>query len=136
MPETTAVSTIADALASNPTIEEGRPAREAILAITEARAGAVSIVDGDGRMVGILTDGDIRRHFQRGDDWASGPVAEVMTASPKSIAPDKLAAEALRIMQDHKIDELPVVDAQGKAVGMLDVQDLLGVGLVVPGKGS
>ena len=122
--------------ASNPTIDEARPAREAILAITEARAGAVSIVDESGLMVGILTDGDIRRHFQQGNDWASGPVGDVMTRSPKSIGPDKLAAEAIRIMKDHKIDELPVVDGDGKAVGMLDVQDLLSVGLVLPGKGS
>jgi arabinose-5-phosphate isomerase len=119
----------------NPSIHRSQPAREAIVAITEARAGAVSVVDDDGMMVGILTDGDIRRHFQRGDEWSSGPVEEVMTRSPKTVGPDTLAAEALRIMKDHKIDELPVVDGSGKPVGMLDVQDLLSVGHVLPEKG-
>jgi arabinose-5-phosphate isomerase len=121
--------------AANPSIHQTRPAREAIVAITEARAGAVSVVDDGGRLVGILTDGDIRRHFQRDDGWSSGPVADVMTGSPKTVGPETLAAEALRIMKDHKIDELPVVDDAGKPVGMLDVQDLLSVGHVLPEKG-
>ena len=121
---------------ANPIMREERPAREAIVAITKARAGAVSIVDGQDRLVGILTDGDIRRHFQSGVEWSSAPVGEVMTRSPKTIRPDRLAAEALRIMKDHKIDELPVVDAAGAAVGMIDVQDLLAVGLVLAEPGG
>lgn len=120
---------------ANPTIDERRPAREAIVAITKARAGAVSIVDGEGRLVGILTDGDIRRRFQEGVEWSSEAVSRVMTRSPKTTGADRLAAEALRIMKDHKVDELPVVDDSGKAVGMIDVQDLLAVGLVLPETG-
>ncbi|MCZ6691999.1 MAG: KpsF/GutQ family sugar-phosphate isomerase [Planctomycetota bacterium] len=121
---------------ANPTVRQDRPAREGIVAITEARAGAVSIVDGDDRLIGILTDGDIRRHFQNGVEWSSAPVKQVMTASPKTIGADRLAAEAARIMKDHKIDELPVVDDAGKPVGMLDVQELLAIGLLLSESGS
>jgi len=103
---------------------------DVLIAITEARAGAASVVDGRGRLTGIFTDGDLRRHLETDRDLLTRPVKDVMTKRPTTIAADRLANEALRILKELRIDELPVVDAKGRPVGMLDVQDLLKVGLV------
>lgn len=103
---------------------------EATLAVTRARAGAAMVADGGGKLLGIFTDGDLRRLFEGGSDPRRARVGEVMTKTPKTISPDRLASEAVRILKDRKIDELPVVDGSGKVVGMLDVQDLLDVELV------
>ncbi len=103
---------------------------DTVLAVTRARAGAALVAGADGRLVGIFTDGDLRRQFARGADLAKAQVGEVMTKTPISIRSDRLASEAVRILRERKIDELPVVDEQGKVVGMLDVQDLLDVELV------
>jgi arabinose-5-phosphate isomerase len=80
--------------------------------------------------VGIFTDGDLRRHFEEGGDILKARVGELMTRSPASITPDKMAAEAFEILRDKKIDELPVVDEKGYPVGIIDVQDILKAGLV------
>jgi len=117
--------------AANPTVSPRATILEALSAISAARAGAVSVTDGAGRLLGIFTDGDFRRHFARGRlEAATAPVGEHMTAKPVSIGPEQLATEALALMRARKIDELPVVAARGKLVGMLDVQDLLSAGLV------
>ena len=89
------------------------------------RPGAVVLIDADGRMTGLFSDGDLRRLVVAGDNFLSRPVTEVMTKNPKRIAPDALAGEALAVMRQHRIDELPVVDADGKPVGLIDVQDLM-----------
>jgi len=114
----------------NAVVGETIPVTEAVAAITRARAGAVCVVDATGRLSGIFTDGDLRRTMGRDPRLLSAPVAEVMTRTPKTILPDRLASEALRILREKKIDELPVVDTDGRPVGMIDVQDLLDVGLV------
>ena len=114
----------------HPIVKEDTPVTEAIAAITKARAGAVSVVGADGKLTGIFTDGDLRRTMGRNPALLTGRIADVMTRSPKTILPDRLAAEALRLLREKKIDELPVVDASGRPVGMLDVQDLLDVGTV------
>jgi len=72
----------------------------------------------------------LRRHMKMNVNLSVQPIKAVMTKSPTTISKGQLAAEALRILQDRKFDELPVVDAQGKLVGLLDVQDLLKAGLV------
>jgi len=110
---------------ANPVVRQTARVKEALLAITKARAGCASIVDGRGRLVGIFTDGDLRRHLERTPDLVHAYVHEVMTKAPKTIAPERLAAEALRILREHRIDELVVVDEQRKPLGLLDVQDLL-----------
>jgi arabinose-5-phosphate isomerase len=79
--------------------------------------------------VGIFTDGDLRRHVETMQDIAGQQIRRVMTRSPKTIGPDRLAAEAVRILREHKIDELVVVDSRRHPVGLLDVQDLLKAGL-------
>lgn len=114
----------------NPVVEEETLVKDVLLAITSARAGAASIVDKKGVLIGIFTDGDLRRHLEETPNLAAKKVSEVMTGSPRTISKDRLAAEALRILKENRIDELPVVDERGRPVGMLDVQDLLKAGLV------
>lgn len=114
----------------NPVVTEDTPLPEAIKRITEARAGAVVVVDRSGRLTGIFTDGDFRRKIGQDPALITARISAVMTRSPKTIAPDRLASEALKVLREKKIDELPVVDGKGEPVGMLDVQDLLDVGVV------
>ena len=114
----------------NPNVREETPLTEAIATITRARAGAVSIVDAAGRLSGVFTDGDLRRTMSRDPKLIVSRIGEVMTRRPKTISPDRLASEALKVLHEKKIDELPVVNEKGEPVGMLDVQDLLDVGVV------
>ena len=114
-----------------PVVKDTLSVHEAIRQAETAgrRTGAMLIVDGDGRLTGILTDADIRRALVTAEegDFLATPVAEVMTRNPKRIHPDELASEALAILNRHRIDELPVVDEGDRPVGVIDVQDLLGI---------
>ena len=117
--------------AANPTCLPATPILEALSAISAARAGAVCVADPGGRLLGIFTDGDFRRRYARDKfDPAQAPVGQHMTARPVTVGPEQLATAASALMRERKIDELPVVDAAGRLVGMLDVQDLLAAGLV------
>jgi arabinose-5-phosphate isomerase len=90
------------------------------------RSGAVVLTDENGRISGIFTDGDLRRLVT--DDDGSGlkrPIADVMKRNPKRIKSEELASEAMAIMRQFRIDELPVVDEDDKPVGLIDVQDLV-----------
>lgn len=90
------------------------------------RSGAVILVDGAGKVSGIFTDGDVRRVVTDADATAlQRPIRDVMTHSPRRIAGDRLASEAMSLMRKHRIDELPVVDEEDRPVGLIDVQDLL-----------
>jgi len=104
---------------------------EAIGATTAARAGAACVVDAEGRLLGIFTDGDFRRASARDAGVVSRPVGEVMTRDPRRIGPDRLVAEAMALMRDRKINELPVTDAGDRVVGLLDIQDIVGLRLEV-----
>ncbi|MCQ9208547.1 MAG: KpsF/GutQ family sugar-phosphate isomerase, partial [Omnitrophica bacterium] len=115
---------------SNPLVKEGTLVKDVLLAITTARAGSASVVDKKGNLVGIFTDGDLRRHLEENPNLSMSKIKDAMTKNPTTIKEDSLAAEALGILQSKKIDELPVVDNQGKPIGLLDVQDLLKAGLV------
>lgn len=115
---------------ANPIVKEEAIVKDVLYAITGSRAGAASVIDKSGRLSGIFTDGDLRRHLERNTDLASRKIKEVMTKNPITIQPQRLAVEALRILEEKKIDELPVVDAALKPVGMLDIQDVLRSGLV------
>ena len=101
-----------------------------LYAITRARAGAASIVNKKGKLIGIFTDGDLRRHIDEKVNLSTLKIKDVMTKSPTTVKKDQLAVEALRILQEKKIDEVPVVDKFLHPVGMLDVQDLLKAGLM------
>ena len=98
--------------------------RDCVVAMTGARTGAAGIVDDDGRLVGVFTDGDLRRHISENAEVLSRPVAEVMTSSPVTVRADQLAADALRVFEQHSVDDLLVVDADGRFVGAVDGQDL------------
>lgn len=90
------------------------------------RSGAVILVGDDGRLTGIFTDGDLRRLLTNDPVSAlNRPIREVMGRSPKHMRHDQLASEAMALMQKHRIDELPVVDDDGKPIGLIDVQDLV-----------
>lgn len=116
---------------ANPIVQGNATVKKALLAITSARAGSCTIVDRNGKLKGIFTDGDLRRHLrENGVAILSKPIEPLATKRPISIQQEKLAAEALQLLRDRHIDELPVVDQAGRAVGLLDVQDLLKAGFV------
>lgn len=115
---------------SNPVVKEGANIKSVLYTITKCRAGSASVVDSKGRLVGIFTDGDLRRHLEAGQDIMHRNVKELMTKGPVVITKDRLAAEAFDILRTKKIDEVPVVDTKGRPVGLVDVQDLLKAGLV------
>jgi arabinose-5-phosphate isomerase len=89
-----------------------------------------AVVDDEGRPVGIFTDGDLRRCLDRGIDVRSANIAEVMIPGGKRIAPDRLAAEALNLMEDNKINALLIVDEDERLCGALNMHDLLRAGVV------
>lgn len=108
-----------------PIMPETCTTQEAIMAMTKAKSGSVALVQKrTGKLAGILTDGDFRRSALTGPDFLQQPVAQFMTRSPKTIRDDALAVEALRVFELHKIDDLIVINAQGKPVGLVDGQDL------------
>ena len=108
----------------NPSVSLNTTVREALFKMTNSRMGSTSIVDGEGKLKGIITDGDIRRLLEKSSDFIDHRVEDYMTKDPVSIAPDRLAAEALQIMEEKEINDLPVVE-DGKPVAMLNFQDLL-----------
>ena len=99
--------------------------REALLVMTRAKSGCVCVTNRTGKLAGIFTDGDLRRHMaQHGDAVLEQPLAKVMTAKPATIREDALAVEALRIFNTCKIDDLIVVNARREPIGLIDSQDL------------
>ncbi|XVJ60184.1 MAG: KpsF/GutQ family sugar-phosphate isomerase [Tepidisphaera sp.] len=94
------------------------------------RPGALLLVDRDGKLSGILTDGDLRRIILRDRGELDRPAKDLMTRSPRTLAEDSLVRDAVNMVREHRQDEIPVVDAQGKPVGILDVQDLIAMRLV------
>jgi len=92
------------------------------------RPGALPVVSADGKLAGLLTDGDVRRHVLRDPSFVKKPIEAVMTPKPLTIRADQLAAEAWHMMKERNFDELPVVDHEGRYLGLLDVQDLLDAG--------
>ena len=114
----------------SPVVRENARVKDVLLKITKARAGSASVVNDKGKLTGIFTDGDLRRHLSGKVNIANKKIKEIMTKSPVTIKKDRLAAEAFRILHSKKIDEIPVVDEKGKPIGLLDVQDILKAGLV------
>lgn len=113
-----------------PAVNRGVPLREALLEMTRKSLGMTLILDSDNTLAGIFTDGDLRRALDRGLDTRNAIIDEVMTIGGKSARPEMLAAEALKIMQDFKINSLPVVDEQQQAIGALNMHDLLRAGVM------
>jgi len=98
--------------------------KEALLVMTRAKSGSVSVVDRRGRLVGVFTDGDLRRRMAEDEHVLSRPLAKVMTRRPISVREDALAAEALKVFNERNIDDLIVVNARREPVGLVDSQDL------------
>jgi arabinose-5-phosphate isomerase len=115
---------------ASPVARDDMFVKDVLMRITDSRAGSASIVDKSGRLSGIFTDGDLRRHMDSSINIATRKVKEVMTKDPITIKKERLAAEAFQIMRSKRIDEIPVVDSKNRPIGLLDVQDLLKAGLV------
>ena len=107
-----------------PKVPDSATLRDVILEMSRGRLGMTAVLDGSGSVRGIFTDGDLRRTLARVTDFAGTRVAEVMTTGPLSIRPEALAAEAVQLMELHKISQLLVVDARGALVGALNMHDL------------
>ncbi len=115
----------------NPVVHEDALLLDVLNIMTETagKPGAVSVVDKEKKLVGFFTDGDLRRHLMNGMSVLRCAIKEVMTRSPKVIHAHCLVAEAYKILKDYKIDQLPVVNNSHVPIGIIDVQDLLEVGL-------
>ncbi len=101
------------------------PITAVIRQMTEARCGAVIVVTAEGKIEGIFSQGDFARAFQENSEAIGGePVGRYMTASPKTVYKDQLVGEVLHFLEQVAIDDLPVIDAEGYPVGMIDTQDL------------
>ncbi|UYP29731.1 KpsF/GutQ family sugar-phosphate isomerase [Pseudomonas sp. Z8(2022)] len=113
-----------------PRVRRGTSLREALLEMTQKGLGMTVVLEQDGRLAGIFTDGDLRRTLDKGIDVRQALIDEVMTPHGKTARADMLAAEALKIMEDHKINALVVVDDQNNPVGALNMHDLLRAGVM------
>ena len=110
--------------ARNATAPEKMKVREALMVMTQAKSGSLSVVDARGKLVGVFTDGDFRRRMADDEELLSKPLAAVMTKNPICIRDEVLAAEALKIFNERNIDDLIVVNAKKEPVGLVDSQDL------------
>lgn len=108
----------------NPIAHQTMPVRDALLIMGEAKSGSVSVVNKSGKLAGVFTDGDLRRHLAKDDAVLDQPLAKVMTRRPTTIREDALAADAIRIFNERSIDDLIVVNTRREPVGLVDSQDL------------
>jgi arabinose-5-phosphate isomerase len=109
-----------------PSVSPDASLTEALVEMTRKGLGMTAIVDGENRLLGVFTDGDLRRAVDNDDiDLRATQVTQLMTAQPKTIVADKLAVEAARLMEAHKIHALLVVDEANHVVGALNIHDLL-----------
>lgn len=115
---------------SLPFVARGTPLREALLEMTRKGLGMTAVLETDGQLAGIFTDGDLRRTLDKGIDVRQACIDDVMTIHGKTVRPEMLAAEALKIMDDHKINVLVVVDAADRPVGALHIHDLTRAGVI------
>lgn len=122
------VSEIMTGLTATATVDVGATVTDALNAITEHKAGAAFVVD-NGKLAGVFTDGDLRRHI-RDANLLSQPVREVMTQGGHMVSQSAQASAAVRLIEDHRIGELPVVDEADKLVGHVALKDLLSMHFV------
>ncbi|MDH7480510.1 MAG: KpsF/GutQ family sugar-phosphate isomerase [Armatimonadota bacterium] len=111
-------------------VSEDDLVRDVLFAITRAGAGAAAVVDGERRLVGIITDGDVRRHMLADERCLYKRASEIMTVNPKFVRPNQLATEGMHILEVFKIGELPVLDDENRPIGMLMLKDLFKAGIV------
>lgn len=116
--------------AEMPVVSEAVPATAAILEITAKKLGMTTVTDANGKLVGIITDGDLRRFIQRGGDFARVTAGELASRNPKTIAPDDLAAKAVEQMERFSITTLVVGEGERRILGVIHLHDLLKNGIV------
>ena len=109
---------------SAPRIHDRSTLMDALLEMTRGRMGMTSILDGEDRVVGIFTDGDLRRTLEKGADLRATRIVDVMGVKPRTIGPERLAAEAVEIMERNKVNQLLVVDEERRLLGALNMHDL------------
>lgn len=112
----------------NPVVTANASVQDAIFMMTEKGLGATNVVDEQGKLIGLVTDGDVRRGLKSGSEFINSPIRDMMTKKPQVILSEKLAAEALRMMEEHRprpVTVLPVVTAEGQSIGLVHITDLL-----------
>ena len=107
-----------------PRVTDSATFSEALLEMTRCRMGMTAVVDAQQQVAGIFTDGDLRRTLEKRIDFATTQISSVMTRAPRVIHPERLAAEAVQIMESHKVNQMLVVDATGVLIGALNMHDL------------
>lgn len=105
-------------------VSSGQTVRDAVVAMTRAKSGSAGIVDADGKLVGLFTDGDLRRHLFDSENVLDLAVDDVMTRDPVTLRADERAADVFSAYAKNEIDDLPVVDDEGHLVGLIDIQQL------------
>jgi arabinose-5-phosphate isomerase len=113
-----------------PQVKESVPGTTAMLEMTAKKLGMTTVIDGQGKLAGIITDGDLRRFIQRGGDFSKVTAGELASRNPKSIGPDDLAAKAVEMMERYSITTLVVTEGDRKIVGVVHLHDLLKSGIV------
>jgi len=113
-----------------PRIPPEAPLREGLLEMSRKGLGMTVVVDGNDRILGVFTDGDLRRTLDRRIDVHKTPMSAVMTRNGKTIGPRELAAEAVHLMELHRITALAVADEDGRLIGALNVHDLFRAGVM------
>lgn len=124
------ISDIMHTGAAIPKVTEGASLREALLEMTGKGLGMTGVVNRDGQLIGIFTDGDLRRMLNRGVDVYSASITDVMTRHPKTTRADRLAAETVQLMRSLKINGLFVVDDDNRILGALNMHDLFRAGVI------
>jgi arabinose-5-phosphate isomerase len=113
----------------NPVVKHNDTVESSLLVMTGTRVGATSVVDNEGKLIGFFTDGDLRRHLQNDDKILKKNITLVMTKNPLVVTPETMAVAAAKILKDHNIDNIPVVNKNNKPLGILDQGDLLREGI-------
>ena len=113
-----------------PTVYEDTSMKEVIYEMTSKKLGITTVQNRQGRLTGVITDGDLRRILEKSTDIFHKTAVEVMTRSPKVITRDPLAAQAVQVMERHSITALVVVDAAGRPEGVVHLHDILKMGII------
>jgi arabinose-5-phosphate isomerase len=107
-----------------PAVPDSATFKEAVLEMSRGRMGMTAVLDGERKVRGIFTDGDLRRALEKALHFENTNIADIMTPSPRTIRPEALAVEAVQVMERHKVNQLLVIDERGRLVGALNMHDL------------